>query len=102
MLHAGFLLGLFFGPEEGECSSETSVDFQRTTQRYIPKDSTLHKHRSENLKSYTTLSENLPVDLRTICPTVQALIPGHGQTGVHDLHINPSIYSLNNVCKLKS
>jgi hypothetical protein len=34
------------------CSSETSVDFQRNTRRYIPEDSTLHKHRCENLKSY--------------------------------------------------
>jgi hypothetical protein len=28
------------------------VDFQRTTQRYIPGDSTLHDHRRENLKPY--------------------------------------------------
>jgi hypothetical protein len=34
------------------CSSETSGDFQRTTQRYIPEESTLHNHRCENLKSY--------------------------------------------------
>jgi hypothetical protein len=33
---AGFLLGLFFNI----CSSETSVDFQWTTQRHIPEDST--------------------------------------------------------------
>jgi hypothetical protein len=33
-------------------SSETSVDTQRTTQRYIPEDGTLHKYRCENLKSY--------------------------------------------------
>jgi hypothetical protein len=26
---------------EAICSSETSVDFQRTTRRYIPEDSTL-------------------------------------------------------------
>jgi hypothetical protein len=37
---------------EAICSSETSVDFQRTTRRYIPKDRTLHNHRYENLKSY--------------------------------------------------
>jgi hypothetical protein len=28
---------------EAICSSETSVDFQRTTQRYIPEESTLKK-----------------------------------------------------------
>jgi hypothetical protein len=38
---------------EAICSCETSVDFQRNTRRYIPKDSTLHNHRCENLKSYT-------------------------------------------------
>jgi hypothetical protein len=44
---------IFFDPEDEEiCSSETSVDFQRTTRRYIPEDSTLHNYRCENLKSY--------------------------------------------------
>jgi hypothetical protein len=35
-------------------SSEKSVLLRRTTRRYIPKDSTLHDHRYENLKSYVT------------------------------------------------
>jgi hypothetical protein len=38
---------------EAICSSETSVDFQRTTRRYVSEGSTLHNHRCENLKSYT-------------------------------------------------
>jgi hypothetical protein len=33
------------------CSPETSVDFQRTTRRYIPEDRT-HNHRCENLDFY--------------------------------------------------
>jgi hypothetical protein len=37
---------------EAICSTETSVDIQRTTRRYIPEDSTLYNHRCENLKSY--------------------------------------------------
>jgi hypothetical protein len=37
---------------EAICSTETSVDFQRITRRYIPEDSTRHKHRCENFKSY--------------------------------------------------
>jgi hypothetical protein len=36
---------------EVTCSSEISVDFQRTTWRCIPEDRTFHKHR-DNLKSY--------------------------------------------------
>jgi hypothetical protein len=34
------------------CFSETSVDFQRTTRRYIADNGTLHNHRCEKLKSY--------------------------------------------------
>jgi hypothetical protein len=34
-------------------ATETSVDFQRTTRRYIPEDRTLHKHRCENLRCCT-------------------------------------------------
>jgi hypothetical protein len=37
---------------EAKCSSETSVDCQRTTRRYIPEDSSLQNQRCENLKSY--------------------------------------------------
>jgi hypothetical protein len=37
---------------EAAFSSETSVDFQLTTRRYIPDDGTIQKHRCENLKSY--------------------------------------------------
>jgi hypothetical protein len=40
---------------ETTCFSETAVDFQRTTQRYIPEDTNLHNHRCENLKSDTDL-----------------------------------------------
>jgi hypothetical protein len=40
---------------EATCSSETAIDFQRTTRRYIPEDKTLHNHRCENLKSYMYL-----------------------------------------------
>jgi hypothetical protein len=33
-------------------SSEKSVDFQRTTRRHIPEDSTVHNDRCANLKCY--------------------------------------------------
>jgi hypothetical protein len=34
------------------CSSDTSVDTQRTSRRYVPEHGTLHNHRCENLISY--------------------------------------------------
>jgi hypothetical protein len=37
---------------EATCSSETSVDFQRTTCCYVPKNRTVYNHRCENLKFY--------------------------------------------------
>jgi hypothetical protein len=40
---------------EAICSSETSVDFQRTTRRYIPEDSTLH-----NLECFKMLDRRGP------------------------------------------
>jgi hypothetical protein len=40
---------------EAICSSETSVDTQRTTRRYVPEADTLYNHRCENLKSYIHL-----------------------------------------------
>jgi hypothetical protein len=40
---------------EATFSSETSVDIQRTTRRYIPEDRILHNHRCKNFKSYIFL-----------------------------------------------
>jgi hypothetical protein len=41
LLHASFFLGLLLNPKNGsECSSQTSIDIQRTTLRYIPEDIT--------------------------------------------------------------
>jgi hypothetical protein len=37
---------------EATCSSESSVDFQRTARHYIPEDRPLHNHCCESLKSY--------------------------------------------------
>jgi hypothetical protein len=37
---------------QGRRISQTSVDCQRTTRRYIPKGRGLHSHRCHNLKSY--------------------------------------------------
>jgi hypothetical protein len=37
---------------EAPCSSETSVDYQRITGRYIPEDRTVHNHVCENFRSH--------------------------------------------------
>jgi hypothetical protein len=41
------------------CSSVTSVDFQRTTGRYIPEDRTLHNHHRENIKFFSFVKNTL-------------------------------------------
>jgi hypothetical protein len=53
LLHASFLLGLFFNLEdEGRMSLQMWVDFKWTPRHYISEDRTLHNHCNENLKSY--------------------------------------------------
>jgi hypothetical protein len=47
---------------EVTCSSETSVDLQRTTLCYIPENGTFLNHRCDNLKFY-------------LIPSVRAQIP---------------------------
>jgi hypothetical protein len=39
---------------EAARTSETSIDIQLRTRRYIPEDSELHTRRSENLKSHNS------------------------------------------------
>jgi hypothetical protein len=39
-------------------TTETSVNFNVTTRRYIPEDSEPHTHRRENLKSHNILRRN--------------------------------------------
>jgi hypothetical protein len=41
---------------EATCSPRTLVDFQQTTQRYVPEDRTLHNHQCENTKSYFVIT----------------------------------------------
>jgi hypothetical protein len=53
-LSSWFVAELIFSALKMEAisPSETPVDYQRTTRRYIPEDGTLHNHRCENLRSY--------------------------------------------------
>jgi hypothetical protein len=43
---------------DATCSSETSVEFQRTTRLYITEDVTVHNYRCENLKSYNSSGDS--------------------------------------------
>jgi hypothetical protein len=53
LLHSGFLLGILFDLKmEASYSSETYLDFQRTTGRYFPEYRALYNHRSEKFRSY--------------------------------------------------
>jgi hypothetical protein len=58
---------------EATCSSETSVNFQHITCRYIPEDRTLRKYCYENLKSY--LDNNISVRRHTSSIHVSASQP---------------------------
>jgi hypothetical protein len=42
LLRAGFLPDFSTAKDEAICASETAIDFQRTTDHYIPEDRTLH------------------------------------------------------------
>jgi hypothetical protein len=41
---------------EATCSFETSIDFYRTTRRYILEDINLHNHSCENLLPYKAVT----------------------------------------------
>jgi hypothetical protein len=66
------------GSKEATRSFETSVEFQRTTWRYVPKNATLHSHYCENLKSYVAVmiqkscifcgTQRPVIVFRTACP----------------------------------
>jgi hypothetical protein len=57
VFNAGFLLNYASSLKiEAICSSETPVDSQGTTRRYISEDRNLHNHRCENLKPFTLTS----------------------------------------------
>jgi hypothetical protein len=60
LLHAGFLLVIFFYPEDvGDIFPETVVGVQLTTRRYVPGDRNIHNNRCDNLWLYLLTSVEL-------------------------------------------
>jgi hypothetical protein len=58
------MLSLFFDLNmEAICSSETSVDTERTKRRYIPEDGTLYTNRVDKVRGIS-LHTFIMVDLR--------------------------------------
>jgi hypothetical protein len=75
---------------EAICSSETSVDTQRTTWRHIPEDDTLQNHRCENLKSYIHL--NIFVDtVSDVLPLTDGQTPSFGGFGENLVVLQPNL-----------
>jgi hypothetical protein len=69
LLHADFLHGVLLNLKmESTCSSETSVDFKRTTWPYIPEDRTLHLgfRSDKNFISSTTGYNNKDAYLKFV------------------------------------
>jgi hypothetical protein len=75
------------------CSSETSADFQRTTRRYIPEDtSTRHNYCCDNLNSYIdspVVLEHVPLHQRQHMWFMQDVAPSH-VLGIVSQHLNTS------------
>jgi hypothetical protein len=61
-----FLARLILRPLKMEaiCSSETSVNFKRATQRYIPEDRSFYNHCCENLKSFIIFNFTVILSVR--------------------------------------
>jgi hypothetical protein len=68
---------------EATCSSETSIEFQRTTRRCIPEDRSLQNHRYEIFKSYLFLLRS------TTCGSQVSMNPleGYSILSTHNTYI---------------
>jgi hypothetical protein len=65
---------------EATFSSDTLIDFQRTTRCYIPEDGTLHNHRCENLTPVALVRERTIPTERP--PLVREVVPNLRIEGV--------------------
>jgi hypothetical protein len=80
------------------CTSETSVDFQRTTRNYIPEDRNPHNQRYDRLRvKYAFLGTT---ERAYIVPTVTDPPEGGPRGRMHSIHSTRSIDTLPWVCSL--
>jgi hypothetical protein len=80
---------------EATYSSGTSVDFQRTTWRYISEDITFHNQRCENLKSYLDLILPYKFKCRLQIPHLIWIYAAVSEMKIADwLAEQPRLYSL--------
>jgi hypothetical protein len=82
---------------EAICSPGTSVDFERTTRRYIPEDRTLHKYRCENRGSYITQPDEHIQIYNLYGPMKEGVTGGRRKSRSAELHNMK--FSPNNVIK---
>jgi hypothetical protein len=78
---------------EATCSSETSVDFQRTTCRYSPDDRTSYNHRWENLKPYMD-ERDLNINLFNKSQNYTTLFCAHFHSELHSNYQTTEGFSL--------
>jgi hypothetical protein len=76
------------------CSSETSVDFQRSTQRYIPEDWTLRESVSKLQQfKHTLLSDYRMLKIRVLWDVTPCSLVDLHQTKRRDIPVDSSLQS---------
>jgi hypothetical protein len=85
---------------EAKCSSETSVNFQGTTRRYITEDSTHHNIRCENLKSCILLLVVFSFAINPIWTALGMKPDLHSQMLASNGLSYVAVIHLTNICKL--
>jgi hypothetical protein len=82
---------------EAMCSSEKSVEFQRTTRRYIPEDDALHNHGCENHNSYRAICLHQDLANNEEIKNYNALFLWMNRRGMCDKSHKPRSYRALNI-----
>jgi hypothetical protein len=78
---------------EATCPSETSIDFQRATRRYIPEDRTLHNHRCENLRFHIRKITSRHFEIRIVLKGTQILVNAEHCTKAGEGACSPPLWT---------